>query len=269
VVRVEKVTRKQVESIGGKRTMQYRGIFLPLVSLSDVARVGGIDEEQELAVIVAQIGEREVGLLAAMPVDVIETKAVIDVVTHRQTGIAGSTIMRDTTVLVADIFELAQTAFPEWNLQRETEKAQASHSVCQLLLAEDSDFFRAQVRRYLESDGFGVIEAEDGEAAWKLLQEHGDTIHAVVTDVEMPNLTGLGLATRIRQDPRFGHLPIMALTSLASEEDIAKGKAAGVDDYQIKLDRDNLLTSLRALLTARGVAAPEGQAADQAQDSTS
>jgi two-component system chemotaxis sensor kinase CheA len=268
VVRVEKVTRKQVENIGGKRTMQYRGTFLPLVTLSDVARVASMDEEQELAVIVAKIGAREVGLLAAMPVDVIETKVTIDVVTHRQTGIAGSTIMRDTTVLVADIFELAQTAFPEWNLQREAEKAQSSHSVCQLLLAEDSDFFRAQVKRYLESDGFGVIEAEDGEVAWKLLQEHGDTVHAVVTDVEMPNLTGLGLATRIRQDARFGQLPILALTSLASEEDIAKGKAAGVDDYQIKLDRDNLLVSLRALLAARGVAVPGGPPIESNQEAT-
>lgn len=135
-----------------------------------------------------------------------------------------------------------------------------------VVLAEDSDFFRAQVKRYLESDGFAVLEAEDGEAAWKLLQEHGDAVRALVTDVEMPNLTGLGLASRVRQDASLGHLPILALTSLASEEDIAKGKAAGVDDYQIKLDRDNLLTSLRALLAARGVAAPCGQAAEHRQD---
>jgi two-component system chemotaxis sensor kinase CheA len=266
---VEKVTRKQVENIGGKRTMQYRGNFLPLVTLSDVARVGSIDEEQELAVIVAKVGEREIGLLAAMPVDVIETKATLDVVTHRQTGIAGSTIMRDTTVLVADIFELAQTTFPEWNLQRASGAQTSSRSACQVVLAEDSDFFRAQVKRYLESDGYAVLEAEDGEVAWKLLQEHGDTVQAVVTDVEMPNLTGLGLAARIRQDARLGHLPILALTSLASEEDIAKGKAAGVDDYQIKLDRDNLLVSLRALLAARGVAAPNGQRAESIQEGTS
>jgi two-component system chemotaxis sensor kinase CheA len=268
VVRVEKVTRKQVESIGGKRTMQYRGTFLPLITLSDVARVGSIDEEQELAVIVAKVGDREVGLMAAMPVDVIETKATLDVVTHRQTGIAGSTIMRDTTVLVADIFELAQTAFPEWNLQRMAE-SQTSQSTCQVVLAEDSDFFRAQVKRYLESDGYAVLEAEDGEVAWKLLQEHGDSVQAVVTDIEMPNLTGLGLASRIRQDARIGHLPILALTSLASEEDMAKGKAAGVDDYQIKLDRDNLLASLRALLSAKGVAVPGGQTAESIQQGTS
>jgi two-component system chemotaxis sensor kinase CheA len=66
----------------------------------------------------------------------------------------------------------------------------------------------------------------------------------------------LELATRIRQDAQLAHLPILALTSLASEEDMAKGKAAGVDDYQIKLDQDSLLVSLRALLAARGVAAP-------------
>jgi two-component system chemotaxis sensor kinase CheA len=142
-----------------------------------------------------------------------------------------------------------------------------AQSACQLILAEDSDFFRSQVKRYLESDGFAVIDAEDGEVAWKLLQEHGDAIQAVVTDVEMPNLTGLGLAARIRQDQRFANLPILALTSLASEEDMAKGKAAGVDDYQIKLDRDNLLISLRALLASRGIALPIGRTAEQLQNS--
>jgi two-component system chemotaxis sensor kinase CheA len=204
-----------------------------------------------------------------MPVDVIDAKANIDVVTHRQTGIAGSTIIRDTTVLVADIFEIAQTVFPEWNLQRSAEVSLGAGSTCQILLAEDSDFFRAQVRRYLESDGYGVVEAEDGEVAWKLLQEQGDSIQAIVTDVEMPNLTGLGLAERVRKDARHDQLPIMALTSLASEEDIAKGKAAGVDDYQVKLDRDNLLSALRALLAARGVAAPGAPTAGQMQEGTS
>ena len=269
VVRVERATHKQVENIGGKRTMQYRGTFLPLVTLSDVARVGSIGEDQDIAVIVAEVGGREVGLIAAMPVDVIDAKANIDVVTHRQTGIAGSTIIRDTTVLVADIFEIAQTVFPEWNLQRSAEVSLGAGSTCQILLAEDSDFFRAQVRRYLESDGYGVVEAEDGEVAWKLLQEQGDSIQAIVTDVEMPNLTGLGLAERVRKDARHDQLPIMALTSLASEEDIAKGKAAGVDDYQVKLDRDNLLSALRALLAARGVAAPGAPTAGQMQEGTS
>ena len=261
VVRVEKVTRKQVENVGGKRTMHYRGAFLPLVALSDAARVSAIGDEQELAVIVAHVGNREVGLLAAMPVDVVETKAVMDAVTHRQTGVAGSAIIRDVTVLVADIFELAQTVYPEWNLQRMQEQPTTDTS-CHVLLAEDSDFFRAQVKRYLESDGYTVLEGADGEAAWTLLQENPEIIKAIVTDIEMPRLTGLELATRVRKEARFAQLPILALSSLAGEEDIAKGKAAGVDEYQIKLDRDHLLDALRALLGSRGIPLPSLAAAE-------
>jgi two-component system chemotaxis sensor kinase CheA len=69
-----------------------------------------------------------------------------------------------------------------------------------------------------------------------------------VTDIEMPNLDGLGLTARIKGDPRFRHLPVIALTSLAGEEDEARGRQAGVDDYQVKLDRETLLTKLDEFL---------------------
>jgi two-component system chemotaxis sensor kinase CheA len=75
-----------------------------------------------------------------------------------------------------------------------------------------------------------------------------------VTDIEMPRLDGLGLARRIRADGRTVGLPIIALTSLAGEEDMARGKSAGIDDYQTKLDRDQLLERLRAY---SGKAPPE------------
>jgi two-component system chemotaxis sensor kinase CheA len=114
-----------------------------------------------------------------------------------------------------------------------------------VLLAEDSDFFRTQVKRFLEDDGLTVLAAPDGEAAWELLLKNVDKVRVVVTDIEMPRLTGLGLAERIRADARTAKLPIIAVTSLAGEEDTAKGKAAGIDDYQVKLDRDKLLASVR------------------------
>jgi len=72
----------------------------------------------------------------------------------------------------------------------------------------------------------------------------------VVTDIEMPRLTGLELARRIRADARTAKLPVIAVTSLASEEDMAKGKAVGIDDYQIKLDRDKLLDRVRQFAAA-------------------
>jgi len=69
-----------------------------------------------------------------------------------------------------------------------------------ILLAEDSDFFRSQLKRFLEGDGYSVLDAADGELAWGLLQQNLEKVQLLVTDVEMPNLTGLDLTRRIRSD---------------------------------------------------------------------
>jgi two-component system chemotaxis sensor kinase CheA len=251
VLRVEHITPKQVETIGGRRTMQYHGASLPLVTLADTAQVQAIGEAAELAVMIANIRGHEVGLLGSMPVDVVEIREQIDQTTHKQKGVAGSTIINGCTAMMIDLYELVDASWPEWAVQRSLEQARpAEQTQSAVLLAEDSDFFRTQVRRFLEEDGYTVLAAPDGEAAWELLLKNVEQVRAVVTDIEMPRLDGLGLARRIRGDERTMLLPIIALTSLAAEEDVARGKAAGIDDYQTKLDRDNLLAGLQRFLTA-------------------
>jgi len=253
VQRIERITPQQVERLGAHRTMQYRGGSLPLVTLADTASVASVDGRDELVVLVSNARGREVGLLGAMPVDVIETPATIDQVTHRQKGIAGSSIIRNATTLIADLYELVDQAYPEWATEQKatrldtplTAKTGADSGVCTVLLAEDSDFFRAQLKKCLEEDGFQVLAAPDGEAAWELLLKNTDKVRVVVTDIEMPHLDGLGLAARIRGDERTARLPIIAVTSLAGDEDAEKGKAAGIDEYQVKLDREKLSVSVR------------------------
>ena len=160
VLRVERIQPSQVEMAGGRRTMQYRGASLPLVTLADCARVRSLEDAKDLAVIVSQVRGREIGLLGAMPVDVIETKAVVDQMTHRQPGIVGSAIIRDRTTLVADLFELVDAAYPDWGAaETRANLAQAALARTPVLLAEDSDFFRAQVKKYLEEAGFQVFDA--------------------------------------------------------------------------------------------------------------
>jgi two-component system chemotaxis sensor kinase CheA len=247
VLRVERISRRQIEIKGGRRTIQYRGASLPLVMLSDAAQVQPIDEGRDLAVIVSSVQNREVGLLGAMPVDVVESRTVVDQTTHRQKGIAGSAIIREKTVLLTDVYELVETVYPEWSVVQE-ERPTKEDAPITLLLAEDSDFFRTQVKRYLEDGGYKVLDAPDGEAAWELLLKNAKVVRAVVTDIEMPRLTGLGLTRRIRSEPRMAGLPVIGLTSLAGDDDIAKGKEAGITDYQIKLDRDRLLEGLRSIL---------------------
>lgn len=249
VLRIERISRQQIEMVGGRRTMQYRGKSLPLLSLSDAASVATIEDGRELAVIVSSVYGREVGLLGAMPVDVIETQASIDQKTHRQKGITGSAIIRGKTALLVDIHELVEAVYPDWTQEKETpllfRKGGAKPTV---LLAEDSDFFRAQVRRFLEEGGYTVLDAPDGQVAWEILLENSEAVRAVVTDIEMPRLSGLGLTQRIRSEPNLASLPIIGLTSLAGDDDIVRGKLAGVSEYQIKLDRDKLLEALQSQL---------------------
>ena len=250
VSRIEQITKKQVETIGGRRTMQYHGGLLPLVTLSDAAQVAPIGDDMKLAVMIANVHGHEVGLLGAMPVDVVETNARIDETTHRQEGVAGSTIIRDRTALIVDLCGLVDARWPEWAAQQAQEQPTAAGAPeTVVLLAEDSDFFRAQVSRYLKEDGHIVLAAPDGEAAWEMLLQNLDKVRAVVTDVEMPRLDGLGLARRIRADHRTAHLPIIALTSLVGEDDIERGNAAGINDYQTKIDRDRLLERLKEYLS--------------------
>ncbi|MBF0500725.1 MAG: chemotaxis protein CheW [Candidatus Riflebacteria bacterium] len=250
VRRVERITKSQIEFLGGRRTMQYRGVSLPLVTLSDAAKVQTISENQELLVVVSSVEDKEVGLLVTMPVDALETKVAIDQTTMRQKGVAGSFILKGRTIMVVDIYELVQTVHADWAPAQKLRAASlAGGKGPTIILAEDSDFFRSHVKRLIESEGINVIEACNGLIAWQLLEKHASKVNAVLTDIEMPEMTGLELTRQIRKEQRFANLPVIGLTSLAGEQNIEEGKAAGITEYLVKLDQEKLRTALHRFLS--------------------
>lgn len=244
VSRIERVRPAQIEYVGGRRTMQYRGASLPLVTLRDTASVGELNEEQQWVVLVFEALARPLGLLAARPLDIVATTLEIDALTLRQTGVAGSAVYKGRTILVLDIVELVEAARPDL-AQRPDRGPAAGRDAPTVLLAEDSDFFREQLRRLIEGVGCRVLAAEDGQAAWELLEHHAGEVDVVTTDIEMPRLDGLALTRQIRADERFSTIPVIAVSSLASEEEIARGIDAGVDEYQVKLNKEELQQSIR------------------------
>jgi two-component system chemotaxis sensor kinase CheA len=247
VARVELIDAGEIEEVGGRRVIKYRGGTLPVFSLDQATSVAHLDLTGELIVIVFLMAGHEIGLLAKPPVDAIETEVAIDGFTLKQPGISGSAVIGENTTLIVDIYELIQTVQPEWFAVRGTIEIAddaGEVGVPHLLLVEDSDFFRNQVRKFIEDDGYAVDTAEDGLVAWNMLNSDPERYDLVVTDIEMPNMDGFELARNIRQDKRFSLTPIIALTSLAADEDVARGKAAGIDDYQVKLDKERLLQSI-------------------------
>jgi two-component system chemotaxis sensor kinase CheA len=251
VSRIERVTREQIEYVGGRRTMQYRGASLPIVTLQDTAPVGELSADQQWVVLVfesigSSVGGRPLGLLAARPLDIADVTLEIDTVTLRQTGVAGSAVYKGHTVLIVDIPELVQATRPDLAQQDAAACSEGTAADAPtVLLAEDSDFFRGQLQRLIEGVGCRVLAASDGQAAWELLEQHAGEVTAVATDIEMPRLDGLSLTRLIRADERFSGLPVIAISSLAGEEEIARGMDAGVSEYQIKIDKDRLQESIR------------------------
>ncbi len=243
VLRIEKIDAGDVEVVGGRKVMQYRDGNLLLFTIDQVASIKPIEETSHLLALVFTLGGRDIGLLATGPVDAVDIDEKADEKTLKQPGITGSVVIDGKTTLLVDVFDIISTLNPDWFTEtKEPEKApEASGSI---LIAEDSNFFRDQVKGFIEDEGYAVIEAKDGLEAWNQLEKYGASISLVVTDLEMPNLDGFGLAERIKSHERYRHLPIIALTTLAEDDDIARGRKVGIDEYQIKLDREKLMESI-------------------------
>jgi two-component system cell cycle response regulator len=95
-----------------------------------------------------------------------------------------------------------------------------------ILVVDDSRLMRVAARKILNSD-FEILEAEDGETAWNILQSNRQ-INLVMSDLSMPNLDGLGLLKKIRGscDPHCKELPVIIVTG-AEDDDGSKNVALG------------------------------------------
>jgi two-component system chemotaxis sensor kinase CheA len=248
ITRLERILRDQIDSVGGQEVLQYRGNSLPLLSLEKHIKAAPRPETERVYVVVFSASNREVGLVVPELIDIRELPTTVDTITLREPGVIGSMVVDGKTTRLLDLFELTRLAHPAWitvcNTNDRHMAGQNTTEAPLILLAEDSPFFLKQVAGFLEDAGYNVVKCEDGSAAWDILQSPDRKFDLVVTDLEMPNMNGFELSRRIKDNPELEHLPIIALTSLASEEDVQRGMASGIDDYQIKLDRERLLASV-------------------------
>ncbi|MEN6452279.1 MAG: chemotaxis protein CheW [Thermoguttaceae bacterium] len=254
ISRLERIRSDQIDTVGGQEVLQYRGMSLTLLSLERYIQAQPRQQQQRLYVIVFRVGNREIGLIAPQLTDIRAVPTEIDATTFREPGVVGSLVLEGKTIRMLDLLELCRVAHPDWFENVSAEQTPIAQAPT-ILLAEDSGFFRKQMVNLLQADGYNVLACEDGQVAWDTLRQPGQPYDLIVTDLEMPHMNGFDLATKVKGDPNLRRLPIIAVTSLASEDDIERGRRAGIDEYLIKLDRDQLMATIAERLRLARLAA--------------
>jgi len=249
VARIERIKANDIRRVGNQNLLIYRGNSLPLLRVEEcISALPPEDGLTNLFVIVFRIADREIGLVAPILRDIRDIPMTMDVKTLREPGVPGATVVDGYTTRLLDLVELVRALFPDWFVSEGIEEVVESEKMPTILLAEDSDFFRNHVQRTLESDGYNVVGAVDGQDAWDHLQTIFDDIDLIITDIEMPRMNGLEFAKAVRSNANTKGLPIIALTSLASEDDRARGTLVGINEYQVKMDPARLMDAVRRML---------------------
>ncbi|MDZ4675895.1 MAG: response regulator [Oligoflexia bacterium] len=112
------------------------------------------------------------------------------------------------------------------------------------LIVDDDGQVRDILAQYLNSFGFNkVIQAKDGKAAIKIIQNHSQRIDFIISDWEMPHIDGLTLLRAVRKDPARASIKFLMVSSQSSHERMKISKAAKsrVDAYLVKPFRANIL----------------------------
>ncbi|MBP0444900.1 chemotaxis protein CheW [Roseomonas sp. SSH11] len=241
VARLEDLPAERIEMSHGQPVVQYRGALMPLVPIGD----GWMPPEPggRQAVLVFNDGGRAMGLAVDEILDVVEEALKIESGQERA-GYLGTAVISGRATEVIDCAWWLRQAGEDWfGPQRAADAPRP-----RLLVVEDSAFFRNMLVPALGAAGFDVVAAATGAQALKL-RDSGEAFDAIVSDIEMPELDGLGLARAARDGGAWQDTPLLALTSHIDEAAIRRSREAGFDRHVPKFERDALLEALRGCLT--------------------
>lgn len=102
-----------------------------------------------------------------------------------------------------------------------------------VLIVDDFSTMRRIIKNILRQLGFNnIVEADDGSAAWEVLTK--DQIEFIISDWNMPQMTGIELLRKVRASEEFADLPFLMVTAEAQQENIIEAVQAKVSNYIVK-----------------------------------
>ena len=259
VVTLRRVDPLALQLDGEGLSLRHEGEILPFQDLGEVLGMGPARPTGTLVPIVIAAAARDRVAFA-----VHELGSVEDVIVEslgprlpRVRHLAGTSILADGTITLVlhggDIIRSAFRARAHGGQGAPLVSPRAPWSVGRgapltLLAVDDSLTTLALEKTILESAGYRVLAASDAVRALRLL--HEGHVDLVVSDVEMPRMSGFELVEAMRADSRLREIPVVLLTALARDEDRERGLAAGANVYLVKnaFDQTELLDAVELLL---------------------
>jgi two-component system, chemotaxis family, sensor kinase CheA len=237
VTRLEEIDCRKIEITDGRHLVQYRDQLMPLLRIdtrSDLKRDGA------QPILVFTDRGRSMGLVVDEIVDIVEDRLNIEVTSERP-GVLGYAVIKGNATEIVDIGHFLPQAFADWFRRRDSSAERLRRNV---LLVDDSAFFRDMLTPLIRAAGCQVVAVGSGAEALKALKAE-QRFDLVITDIEMPDMDGFALAQALRATPGTADLPIIAITAMVSAEAIERGRAVGFDDFVAKFDRTGLIAAIK------------------------
>ena len=182
---------------------------------------------------------------------------------HKENCITGIIKLEDRIIYLLDMEKIVNDLNPTFEAQRADFKMKEAalnlNGKRKALIADDSLSVRNMLQNQLEKAGFEIQLANDGKAAWdilnKLRKDNNDNIeailkqcNAVVSDIEMPQMDGFNLTKKIKDDPVLKKLPVVLFSSMISDKVRHKGQSVGADAQISKPEIGELAATVEKLI---------------------
>jgi two-component system chemotaxis sensor kinase CheA len=251
VERVTRVNRGDIKTVENRETIRYGGEAVSLARFRNILELNGTaaDPAEQLHVLIL----RAAGERIAFQVDEILSEQEVlakpfGQQLSRVRNLAGATVLgTGKTVPIVNVHDLIKSAVKSGGAAASaTRPAQAARK--SILIAEDSITARTLLKNIVESAGYEVRTAVDGLDAYTTLK--AGKFDLVVSDVEMPRMTGFDLTAKIRADKKLSETPVVLVTALDSREDRERGIDVGANAYIVKssFDHGDLLQIIQRLI---------------------
>jgi two-component system chemotaxis sensor kinase CheA len=234
--------RKQDDlvNIGGNQAILIGGKAIPVRDLAAVLEIGRFQlaAVEKLSLVVISRGWQRVALLVEEIVgerEIVIKRLKSPLKSVR--NVMGAAFMGSSEVIVVlnpndvVVSALRPSDMARLSLQNQTEAVENS-AVPEILVVDDSITIRTFEKTLLETCGYRVAVAIDGQSAWELIQKQ--RFDLVVTDIEMPFMNGFELTERIKRHEKFKKMPVVIVTSLNSEAEKQRGVEVGASAYIVK-----------------------------------